>query len=103
MNDFIPFLKNQWQFYMYSLSILSASPLVGQENLTWKVGSKLFLHFLCDLPLLVMSHNLYIGTHVLNMFIFIVIIDVSLEVDLSSVELSSFKYNNNNELKLDKN
>ena len=37
------------------------------------------------------------------MFIFIVIIDVSLVVDLSSVELSSFKYNNNNELKLDKN
>ena len=37
------------------------------------------------------------------MFIFIVIIDVSLVVDLSSVELFSLKYNNNNELKLDKN
>ena len=35
------------------------------------------------------------------MFIFIVIIDVSLVVDLSSVELFSLKYNNNNELKLD--
>ena len=31
------------------------------------------------------------------------VFDVSLVVDLSSFELSSFKYNNNNELKLDKN
>ena len=52
--------------------------------------------FLCDLPLLVTAHNLYIGTYVLNMFIFIVIIDVILIVDLSLIELSWLKYNSNN-------
>ena len=37
----------------------------------------------------------------MNVLIFTVIIDLSLVVDLSSIKLSSLKYNNNNYIKLD--